>query len=59
MRAPEDGVVTGVQLDTGNFAGAGRPQMTFISTSNIWVQAECKENNLSFLDPRRPGVDRV
>lgn len=51
VRAPEDGVVTGVQIDKGKFAGAGTAQMTFISTSNIWVQAEFKENNLSFLDP--------
>ncbi|MEM9251117.1 MAG: HlyD family secretion protein [Planctomycetota bacterium] len=50
VRAPEDGVVTGVQLDTGNFAGAGAPQMTFISTKNVWIQAEYKENNLAFLD---------
>ncbi len=29
VRAPEDGVVTGVQLDVGNFAGAGAPQLLF------------------------------
>lgn len=51
VRAPEDGVVTGVQLDRGNFAGAGAPQMTFIATHNIWVQADFKENNLGNLDP--------
>lgn len=51
VRAPEDGVVTGVQLDTGNFAGAGAPQMTFIATHNIWIQADFTENNLGHLDP--------
>jgi multidrug resistance efflux pump len=51
VRAPEDGVVTGVQLDRGNFAGAGHPQMTFIATHNIWIQADFKENNLGHLDP--------
>lgn len=51
VRAPEDGVVTGVQLDKGNYAGAGAPQMTFIATHNIWIQADFKENNLGHLEP--------
>mgnify|MGYP001582712701 FL=1 len=51
VRAPEDGVVTGVQLDKGNFAAAGAPQMTFISAHNIWIQADFKENNLGHLKP--------
>ncbi|MFT5141026.1 MAG: multidrug resistance efflux pump [Lysobacterales bacterium] len=48
--APTDGVVTDVRVDRGNFAGAGVPQMTFISTSNIWVQADFTENNLGQVD---------
>lgn len=54
VRAPEDGVVTGVQLDKGNYAGAGAPQMTFIATHNIWIQADFKENNLGNLEPGQP-----
>lgn len=54
VRAPENGVVTGVQLDTGNFAGQGTPQMTFIATQNIWIQADFTENNLGHLDPGDP-----
>jgi multidrug resistance efflux pump len=50
VRAPLDGVVTGVQLDKGNFAGAGQAQMTFIATHNVWVQADYKENNLGHID---------
>jgi multidrug resistance efflux pump len=49
--APEDGVVTGVRLDKGNFAAAGSPQLTFIATHNIWVQAEFTENNLGHIEP--------
>jgi multidrug resistance efflux pump len=51
VRAPDDGVVTGVQLDKGNFASAGHPQLTFIATHNIWIQADFKENNLGHIDP--------
>lgn len=49
--APTDGVVTDVRIDRGNFAGAGAPQMTFIGTSNVWVQADFTENNLGHVDP--------
>lgn len=48
--APADGVVTDVRVDRGNFAGAGAPQMTFISTSDVWVRADFTENNLGHVD---------
>jgi multidrug resistance efflux pump len=44
-------VVTDVRIDTGNFAAAGAPQMTFISADNVWVQADFTENNLGNIDP--------
>ena len=47
--APDDGVVTGVQLNKGNFAGAGAAQMTFIATHHVWLQAEFTENNLGHI----------
>lgn len=49
--APDDGVVTDVRLVRGNFAAAGAPQMTFIATHNIWVQADFTENNLGHIEP--------
>ena len=61
--APEDGLVTGVRLDRGNFAAAGAPQMTFIATHNIWVQADFTENNLGHLragnNQQNAGITRV
>ncbi|RKX36051.1 MAG: HlyD family secretion protein [Verrucomicrobia bacterium] len=44
--APDDGLVSDVRVDRGNFAQAGAPNMTFISVHNIWVQADFTENNL-------------
>jgi len=49
VRAPDDGVVTGVQLNKGNFAGAGAPQMTFVASHQIWLQADFTENNLGHM----------
>ena len=51
VRAPDDGVVTNVRLDRGNFAGAGQAQMTFVAIENIWVQADFTENNLGHIEP--------
>lgn len=48
--APATGVVTDVRLDRGNFAAAGVPQMTFVATEDIWVQADFTENNLGNVD---------
>lgn len=49
--APDRGLVTDVRVDSGNFAGAGVPQMTFISTRDVWIRADLTENNLGHVDP--------
>lgn len=46
VKAPEDGLVTDVRVNNGNYANASAPQMTFIALDNIWVQADFTENNL-------------
>jgi multidrug resistance efflux pump len=48
--APSNGVVTNVRLDIGNFASSGQAQMTFISTEDVWVQADFTENNLGHIE---------
>ena len=49
--APDDGVVTDVRVDRGNFAQAGAPLMTFLASHDIWVQADFTENNLGKIKP--------
>ncbi len=51
VRAPEDGLVTDVRVNKGNYANASAPQMTFIAVDNIWVQADFTENNLGNIRP--------
>jgi len=51
VKAPVDGVVTDVRVDRGNFAQAGAPQMTFLASQDIWVQADFTENNLGNIEP--------
>ena len=52
--APAPGVVTDVRVDRGNFAAAGAPQMTFIGSQDVWVQADFTENNLGHVDRGDP-----
>jgi multidrug resistance efflux pump len=51
VRAPDDGLVTDVRVDKGNFASAGAPLMTFIGIDNIWIRADFTENNLGNIEP--------
>ena len=44
--APDDGIVTDVRVDRGNFAQAGAPLVTFLATKDVWIQADFTENNL-------------
>jgi multidrug resistance efflux pump len=54
VRAPEDGLVTDVRVNKGNYANASAPQMTFIAVDNIWIQADFTENNLGHIQAGSP-----
>ena len=58
IRAPADGIITGVRVARGNIASAGAPLMTFLATQDIWVQADFTENNLGHIE-RGDDVDIV
>jgi multidrug resistance efflux pump len=51
IRAPSRGAIESLYLDVGHFAGAGQALMTFVSTADIWIQADLRENNLANLEP--------
>lgn len=54
VRAPSDGIITNLTVDIGHYAGAGAPIMTFISTKDIWVQADMRENSLEHIKQGNP-----
>jgi multidrug resistance efflux pump len=47
--APTDGVIESFEIDLGYYASAGQPITTLISSSDVWIQANLKENNLSLM----------
>lgn len=48
--APTNGVIESFDIDIGYYASTGQPLTTLISDSDIWIQADMKENNLSLME---------
>lgn len=53
LRAPDDGVVSNLQLNIGQFATAGKPALTFLDARLVWLVAFLRENSLEYI---RPGA---
>jgi multidrug resistance efflux pump len=51
LRAPSRGGIESFRLDIGQFAAAGQPLAMFVSTHDVWVQADMRENNISNIAP--------
>jgi multidrug resistance efflux pump len=50
IKAPSNGIITNLLVDVGHFANAGAPMMTFISTRDVWVQANMRDNSLGLIE---------
>lgn len=48
--APSRGVVTNLQLATGQTVGVGQQVMTFISAEDVWLLGSLRENSLGVLE---------
>ena len=53
--APSDGVITNLQLTDGEFVAVGQAALTFIDTSDAWINANFRENSLENVKPGDPG----
>ena len=52
VRAPDDGVVAKVeQLQVGSYINAAVPVFTLVSTRDVWVEANFKEDQLAYMRP--------
>jgi multidrug resistance efflux pump len=50
LYAPSDGVMGDIRLGLGHYAQAGQPLATFISSVDVWMQVDMKENNLGRME---------
>lgn len=48
--APSDGIIESFNLDIGHYCSAGKPLATFISTKDVWIQADFRENSLENIE---------
>lgn len=53
--APSDGVVTNLQLTDGQYVAVGQPALTLIDTSDVWINANFRENSLENLKTGNPA----
>jgi membrane fusion protein (multidrug efflux system) len=55
VRAPVDGVVTNVpSLQKGTYLAAATPGFSLVATQNLWIEAEPKETELTWVRPGNP-----
>jgi multidrug resistance efflux pump len=54
IRAPSGGVIESFNIDMGFYAAAGQPLATFVSSHDVWIQADMRENNISNMKPGDP-----
>jgi membrane fusion protein, multidrug efflux system len=56
IRAPDDGVVAKVeQLQVGDYITASTPVFSLISTRDIWIEANFKEDDLTYMRAGQPA----
>jgi membrane fusion protein, multidrug efflux system len=52
ITAPDDGTVTKVeQLQVGDYINAAAPLFSLVSTRNVWIEANFKEDDLAYMRP--------
>ena len=49
--APGLGLITNLKIGEGHYANAGTPLMTFVSGTDVWIQANMRENSLGHVKP--------
>lgn len=48
--APSKGVIESFNVDVGFYGQAGQPLATFVSTHDVWIQADMRENNIANIE---------
>jgi len=60
IRAPADGVVTKVeQLQVGDYVSSASPVFSLISTQDLWIEANFKEDDMTYMRAGQPAEVRV
>ena len=58
--APADGIVTGVEhLQAGSYLTAAAPAFVLVSTHDVWVEADFKEDQLAHMHPGQSATVKI
>src|SRR4051812_25747628 len=56
VRAPVEGIVTNVDtLQPGNYLQASQPAFSLVASDHVWVEANLKETDLTYVRPGHPA----
>jgi multidrug resistance efflux pump len=55
VTAPSDGVITNLRLAPGQYIATGAPALTFISTGELWISVDMRENQLALVRAGLPA----
>ena len=59
VRAPVDGVVTNFELQPGEYIRAGNPVFSLVGTGEVWVDANFKETDLTYVRVGQVATIRI
>jgi membrane fusion protein, multidrug efflux system len=60
IRAPDDGIAAKVeQLQVGDYITAATPVFTLISSRDVWIEANFKEDELTYMRPGQSAEVRI
>ena len=51
LYAPGLGLITNLKIDVGHYAKSGTALMTFVSGTDVWIQANMRENSIGHVKP--------
>jgi membrane fusion protein (multidrug efflux system) len=57
--APRAGVIANFGMQTGEYIIAGAPLFSLIDDAHIWVEANFKETDLTYLQPGQPATIEI
>ena len=49
IRAAEDGVITNINLEAGEYVAAGLPVFALVANTHLWIEANFKETDLTYV----------
>jgi len=60
ISAPSDGIVTGVEhLQAGSYLAAATPAFVLVSSHDVWVEADFKEDQLAHMRPGESATVKI